>query len=96
MSTKPQHTLTRGSIEVAIWENRSKNGAFLRATIKRRYRAADGSFQSSDSFGVKELGDVALLAIQSQAWMLDAQAALDTPASSDADPSPTGDESEAG
>ena len=72
---KPTHRIRRGTLEATIWTNDSKNGSFYRATITRTYRDAAGKLATSGSFGAKELGDVALLAIDAQRWMREAEAA---------------------
>lgn len=85
METKkqPTHRIRRGTLEATIWTNESKNGTFDRATLARTYKDATGKLASSASFGAKELGDVALLAIDAQRWIREADAARKT-ASEDA------------
>jgi hypothetical protein len=75
---KPTHRIKRGTLEATIWTNASKNGSFDRATIARTYRDAAGKLATSASFGSKELGDVALLAIEAQRWIREAEAARHT------------------
>ena len=72
---KPTHRIKRGTLEATIWTNESKNGSFFRATLSRTYRDAAGKLATSSSFGSKELGDVALLAIDAQRWIREADAA---------------------
>lgn len=66
---RPAHTIRRGKLEAAIWENQSPKGRFFRITFRRHYRTDDGRLASSDSFSSRELGDLALLVIQADAWM---------------------------
>ncbi len=77
METKktPTHRIKRGTLEATIWTNDSKNGSFHRATLSRTYRDAAGKLATSSSFGSKELSDVALLAIDAQRWIREADAA---------------------
>lgn len=66
---RPVHTIRRGKLEAAIWENQSTNGRFFRITFRRSYRADDGKLASSDSFSSLELAHLALLVIQAGAWV---------------------------
>ena len=68
-TTKPTHRIRRGRLEVAIWENDSKNGVFYRAKFSRSFRDGEGKLQNSSSFSSSELVELALLAIQAQDWM---------------------------
>lgn len=68
-TTKPTHRIRRGRLEVAIWENSSKNGVFYRAKFSRSFRDGEGKLQNSSSFSSSELLELALLAIQAQDWM---------------------------
>lgn len=81
-TTKPSNRIRRGRLEVAIWENTSKNGVFYRAKFSRSYRDGEGKLKNSDSFGSSELAELALLAIQAQEWMRSAERAT----TSDAEP----------
>ena len=49
-----------GSVVAAIWENEitlpsGENKALLKASLERRYKARDGSWKSSCSFGRNEI-----------------------------------------
>ena len=68
-ATKPTHRIRRGRLEVAIWENDSKNGIFYRAKFSRSFRDGEGKLQNSSSFSRPELAELALLAIQAEDWM---------------------------
>jgi len=70
---KPIHTIRRGKLEAAIWENQSSAGTFYRATFSRTYRTNEGRAASTSSFGARELAGLALLAIQAEAWMVEHQ-----------------------
>lgn len=88
---KPSNRIRRGKLEVAIWENESKNGPFYRAKFSRTYKGADGKLQNSSSFASSELGDLALLAILAQEWMRSAERSKE----SDAEPADSDTEAEA-
>ena len=68
-TTKPTHRIRLGRLEVAIWENDSKNGVFYRAKFSRSFRDGEGKLQNSSSFSRPELAELALLAIQAEDWM---------------------------
>jgi hypothetical protein len=48
-----------GQVSAALWENEIQTGGrtavILKATIQRRYRAADGNWKSSTSFSRNEI-----------------------------------------
>lgn len=72
---KPIQTFRRGTVDAAIWENRSEKGTFYRVTFSRYYPGPDGKPRNSDSFGLRELASVSLLALQAEAWVRDAMKA---------------------
>jgi hypothetical protein len=76
---KPIHTIRRGKLEAAIWENQSRAGTFYRATFSRSYRTSEGQPTSTSNFGARELPGLALLAIQAEAWMVDHQPKTEDP-----------------
>ena len=44
-----------GRIHVSIWENAGPNGPYYAASFERRYKDAQDQWQSSSSFGSREL-----------------------------------------
>ena len=57
---QPLAKFRAGGISCALWENQvpTQNGLkreVLKATIERRYKAADGTWKSSNSFGRNEI-----------------------------------------
>lgn len=81
---KPVHRLTRGAIQAALWANSGKNGVYHRATFSRRYRTADGKPADTGTFRSSDLKELALLAIDAERWIAEADAANAAPADDDA------------
>lgn len=63
---RPIKTLEAWPIKAAVWANTAdKDGetrTFHSVTFERRYRAQDGTWRSTQSFGVEDLPKLALLA----------------------------------
>jgi hypothetical protein len=62
---KPMYKFDAGSIKVAVWLNEIKTDAgqdiaLQTVTIKKSYKAKDGSWKDSNSFAVAELPKVIL------------------------------------
>jgi len=70
---RPIHSIRRGSVEAAIWQNSSEKGAYYRVTFSRVYSGPDGKPRNTDSFGPRELPAVTLLAIEAERWIQDTQ-----------------------
>lgn len=67
--TKPIHTIRRGSIEGAIWENQTETGAVIYGvTIDRTYEK-DGVLKSTRRFSKGHLLQVARVAELAEAWV---------------------------
>lgn len=82
---KPVHRLNRGAVQAALWANSGKNGVYHRATFSRRYRTADGNPADTATFRSVDLKELALLAIEAERWIAEADAAS-APAPDDKDP----------
>lgn len=58
-----------GPIHASVFVNKTKEGKeFPSVVISRRYKAADGNWKSSDSYGAKHLKNLAELVIVIQKW----------------------------
>ena len=69
---RPTHSIKRGTLEAAIWTNETKEGrAFYRVTFSRSYRKKDGTYENSNSFGSRNLGELAALAMEAEKWVLE-------------------------
>ena len=59
MTNQPVTKIRAGSITAAIWENEIRtNGQtrrVLKATVERRYRDAEGTWKSTDSFARNDI-----------------------------------------
>jgi len=65
----PIHEVRYGTIQAAIWENDTDNGARYNTTFVRRYRDADGKWKSSQNFGRQELLLLAKVANEAHTWI---------------------------
>ncbi len=63
---KPKKEFRAGSVRATVWENqRSKDGrefSVASVHVERRYRDADGNWQSTSTFGIRELSLLQLVA----------------------------------
>ena len=53
--TKPVEEVRIGSIKAAIWRNQGEGGPRFNVTFQRLYRAEDGKWKSTSSFGRDDL-----------------------------------------
>ena len=65
---RPVHTIKRGNIEAAIWENNSENSTFFNVTITRTYKDGD-ELKSISSFGASDLLKVARVTELAEAYI---------------------------
>jgi hypothetical protein len=58
-NNKPLVSVKAGTVTGAVWENsiesHGKTVTVLKATVNRRYKAKDGSWQNGNSFGRTEI-----------------------------------------
>ena len=58
-NNKPLVSVKAGAVTGAVWENQieanGKSVTVLKATVNRRYKAKDGSWQNGSSFGRNEI-----------------------------------------
>ena len=52
---KPAAKIRLGRVQASIWENATENGVRYAATFERRYKDAEGNWQSSQSYNDQEL-----------------------------------------
>jgi hypothetical protein len=76
---RPIHSIRNNALEAAIWPNPTKKGGvFYRVTFSRSYKKADGTFDSADSFGSRNLRDLIALATEAEEWLLAKEAETGT------------------
>lgn len=77
-TNKPQHKLTAGAIDLAIWMNvvdtPTGRAEVLKAQVERRYKANDGSYKSTTSFGINDIPRVQYLLAKAYDYILTQQA----------------------
>ena len=86
MSTKDKSTKTKetaqppiakvrvGLITGSIWQRKAENGTFYAVSFERRYRDAEGNWQSSHSYDTGDLLSLAKVADLAHTRILEAQA----------------------
>lgn len=58
----PVHTAKSGPVQASVFLNQTKDGKeFPSVVITRRYQGKDGNWKSSDSYGAKQLANLAEL-----------------------------------
>jgi hypothetical protein len=65
---RPSHTVRYGAVEAAVWQNEGKGGAFYATTFKRSYRDGE-EWKDSDSYGERDLLNLARCALDAQAFI---------------------------
>lgn len=67
---RPAHEVRFGSVRAVIWSNQTEGGAAMfNVTVSRSYKASDGSWRDSDSFGRQDLLPLALALQHAFAWV---------------------------
>ena len=55
-NNQPIEKYTLGRLSLAVWENRSDDGeTYYKVTLDRRYRDAQGTWQTTNAFGIRDL-----------------------------------------
>jgi hypothetical protein len=55
---KPVDKVRIGSVTASIWENTNDKGTFYNVTFERRYKNAQGNWQSTHNYGENDLQDL--------------------------------------
>lgn len=58
---RPVHEVRFGRLKAAIWRQESDKGPWYSVTFSRSYQDANGQWQNTTSFGVRDLLEVAKL-----------------------------------
>ena len=67
--SKPVTTLRCSSIKASIWKNEGTKGPFYNVTVARSYKAQDGVWKNSESFGLADLDALVAVAQQAKLWV---------------------------
>jgi len=51
----------KGRVRVSIWKNKGRNKEYLSYSIRRVYKAGDGSYRDTNSFSYEDLIDLMFL-----------------------------------
>ncbi len=65
---KPALEVKAGSVKAAIWANSTTSGTRYNVTFQRVYKK-DDAWKTTQSFGERDLADVARAAILAEAWI---------------------------
>lgn len=66
---RPVHKVSVGLVRIAVWANQTKSGVMHSVTVSRSYRAKDGTWKETASFGGSELQALLEGVIQARAWI---------------------------
>ena len=75
MMNKPIYKISAGSIDLAIWQNAVKTpggdtASVLKAQVERRFKASNGEYRSTTSFGKADLPQVLYLLTRAYDYIL--------------------------
>lgn len=59
-SSKPEHTIRCGGIQLAVWNNETSKGVFQSVTIKKSYKDSSGNWKETNSLKPSDLVKVQL------------------------------------
>jgi hypothetical protein len=69
MNNKPVHEIRLGAVKAAVWANNSASGTWHSVSFGRLYKADDGAWKTSDSFGRDDLPLVEKVADLAHRWI---------------------------
>ena len=69
MNNKPVHEIRLGAVKAAVWANNSASGLWHSVSFGRLYKADDGAWKTSDSFGRDDLPLVEKVADLAHRWI---------------------------
>ncbi|MEK6821238.1 MAG: hypothetical protein AABY11_02465 [archaeon] len=58
---QPVQKYAAGAVVASVWKNSSDKGEFLSVSLQKRYKGADGQWQSSSSFKPADLPKASLV-----------------------------------
>ena len=66
---KPVITFRCSSIKASVWKNQGEKGSFFNVTFARSYKATDGAWKNSESFGISDLDALLVVTGQAKVWI---------------------------
>ena len=66
---RPVFEARYGSLRASVWRQESDKGVWFNVTLSRTYKDESGAWQSSNSFGARELLAVAKLCNDAHTWI---------------------------
>ena len=69
MTKQPVQKFNQGLVQVAVWQNESRNGDFYSLTFQRSYTDAEGVWHNATSFPLSALYDLTLATMRAYLWV---------------------------
>lgn len=69
MTKQPVQKFKQGLVQVAVWQNESRNGDFYSLTFQRSYTDAQGAWHNATSFPLSALYDLMLATVRAYLWV---------------------------
>lgn len=69
MTKQPVQKFREGSVQVAVWQNESRNGDFYSLTFQRSYTDAEGAWHNATSFPLSALYSLAVATVRAYLWV---------------------------
>ena len=69
MTKQPVQKFKEGLVQVAVWQNESRNGDFYSLTFQRSYTDAEGAWHNATSFPLSALYDLMLATARAYLWV---------------------------
>jgi hypothetical protein len=69
MTKQPVQRFKQGLVQVAVWQNESRNGEFYSLTFQRSYTDAEGIWHNATSFPLSALYDLAAATVRAYLWV---------------------------
>ena len=69
MTKQPVQKFKQGLVQVAVWQNESRNGDFYSLTFQRSYTDAEGAWHNATSFPLSALYDLMLATVRAYLWV---------------------------
>ena len=69
MTKQPVQKFKEGLVQVAVWQNESRNGDFYSITLQRSYTDAEGAWHNATSFPLSALYDLMLASVRAYLWV---------------------------
>ncbi len=69
MTKQPVQKFREGAVQVAVWQNESRNGDFYSLTFQRSYTDAEGAWHNATSFPLSALYGLMVASVRAYLWV---------------------------